>query len=80
MSANIKSRKGVAFQKIHISEKTTGEDHLIRPLTRKEVLIRLDWYGAMIPLYNHDSRWFKFAVKRMDELNVRLRETHNGGN
>ena len=81
MPANLKSRKGLAYTKIHISEKHTGEDHRIRPLTRAEVKARLDWYGSMVPWVGDTNPvWKKWAFKRMDELNERLRMTHNGQN
>lgn len=68
------SVKGRPHKSIHISSMNHTEDHRIPPLTREGVLERLEFYGSMIPLYNHDKRWFKFALKRMDELNERLKD------
>lgn len=77
MSANKRSRKGLAYTKIRISEKTTGEQHLIRPLTKQEVKLRIDWYSAQIPLSQDNPRWLKWAFKRLDELNALLSGTHS---
>lgn len=59
---------------IRITSMNHTEDHRIRALTSEEVLARLDWYSEMVPLYNHNKLWFKWACTRMTELNDRLKD------
>jgi hypothetical protein len=71
------STKGKAFKNIQISEKTSGEDHYIRPLTKAEVRARIDWYSEMVPLFQSNEKWIKWALKRLDELKALLVGTHS---
>lgn len=72
------SRLGRAIPNIKITASGLGRNET-KPLTKPQILSRLDWYGACVPLFQKNKEWLKWAFRRMDELNEMLR-TFNAHN
>jgi len=68
------SRKGRACPEIKITKSGLGKE-MTQPLTKKQILDRLDWYGSELPYWHGKNPvWNKWAIARMSELNEMLRE------